>query len=85
MLRRLENGKYFLSEQLKKPFDCWYSAIEGVAPFVPDLSHLGARRAACSPCFVDLWLRGRGSGFAGMKVLVTGSSGLIGSEAVEHF
>src|SRR3989441_11426226 len=48
----------------------------GSGPFVPDLSHFRTILFAAY---------GERNGFKGMKVLVTGSSGLIGSEAVEHF
>src|SRR2546428_12051643 len=48
----------------------------GSGPFVPDLSHFRT---------ISFAAYGERNGFKGMKVLVTGSSGLIGSEAVEHF
>src|SRR2546428_10421958 len=48
----------------------------GSGPFVPDLRYFRTILFAAY---------GERNGFKGMKVLVTGSSGLIGSEAVEHF
>src|SRR2546427_11397890 len=48
----------------------------GSGPFGPDLSHFRTILFAAY---------GERNEFKGMKVLVTGSSGLIGSEAVEHF
>src|SRR6266704_3138324 len=48
----------------------------GSGPFVPDLRYFRTILFAAY---------GERNGFERMKVLVTGSSGLIGSEAVEHF